>query len=153
MTRTGARAAIGLCCCMDPARFRIDGGQRPCSSIQRRKRFLGFAAAVLLALLQQAPAAAADERIEGAVLETTLTHCEATKRGGCSGTLTLQGNVGGKIQTLAIKVPLGTPISRGCETVPLHGLKGKTVIITEVIESSARVARAIEVLEKADSAC
>jgi hypothetical protein len=95
-------------------------------------------------LLQLAPAALADERIEGIVRDTVVTHCDATRRGGCAGTLTLERRVEGRMETLTINVPLGTPISRAGERVLLHALEGVSVIVTQ---TSGRVARAIQVAE------
>jgi hypothetical protein len=113
-------------------------------------QILRVAVALLLALVRYGWAVAADERVRGTVLETTTSYCEPTKRGGCSGTLTLQGDQDGKLEMLVIKVPLGIPISRGCDAVLLHRLTGKEVIITEGAETPARVARSIEVVDKDD---
>lgn len=104
-------------------------------------------ASAISALLPLALAAPADERIEGIVRGTVVTHCDATRRGGCAGTLTLERNTGGKMETLTIRVPLGTPISRAGEHVLLHTLEGKTVIVTQIADRDARVARAIQVAE------
>jgi hypothetical protein len=94
-----------------------------------------------------AAAALADERIEGIVRDAVVTHCDATRRGACAGTLTLERRAGGRTETLTIEVPLGTPISRESERVLLHKLEGKTVIVTQTAGRGARVARAIQVEE------
>lgn len=104
-------------------------------------------ASAISALLPLALAAPADERIEGIVRGTVVTHCDATRRGGCAGTLTLERNTGGTMENLTINVPLGTPISRGGERVLLHALEGQTVIVTQINERGGRVARAIQVAE------
>jgi hypothetical protein len=93
-----------------------------------------------------AQAARAEERIEGIVRDAVVTHCDATRRGGCAGTLTLERRAGGRAETLTIEVPLGTPISREGERVLLHKLEGKTVIVTQIAGRGARVARAIQLL-------
>lgn len=108
-------------------------------------------AIAVAALLPLAAAADAEERIEGIVRDTVVTHCDATRRGGCAGTLTLERHAGGRRNSLIIKVPLGTPISRGEERVLLHALQGHAVIVTQISEGSGRVARAIQVAEPPDA--
>lgn len=105
---------------------------------------LSLAVALLLAL---APAAVAEERIEGIVRDTVVTHCDATRRGGCAGTLTLEREAGGRAETLEFNVPVGTPISRAGEHVLLHTLEGMRVVVTQTMSRGARVARAIQVDE------
>ena len=90
--------------------------------------------------------AIADERIEGVVRRTVVTHCDATRRGGCAGTLTLERRAGDPAAILIIKVPLGTPISRGLEHATLGSLEGQTVIVTTSADPGGRGARAIEVV-------
>lgn len=109
--------------------------------------------AVLAVLLQAAPLAHADERIRGTVIDTRVTYCESGRPSSCKGTLQLLRDAAGWRETLTIDVPLGTPISRGCQAVPLHRLGGQTVIVTEDAASGARVARAIEAVESTDGAC
>jgi hypothetical protein len=111
----------------------------------------GIQLAALLAILSLP--ARADERIEGAVIDTRVTYCEAGKGASCKGSLTLQRELRGQRETMTIEVPLGTPISRGCQAVPLHRLGGRTVIVTEDDGSGAPVAKAIEALDSADAAC
>lgn len=105
------------------------------------------ALSALAALAALAPSAFADERIEGIVRDTVVTHCDATKRGGCAGTLTLERRAGGRTETLTIIVPLGTPISRAGEHVLLHALEGMSVIVTQTTGRGGRVALAIQVEE------
>ena len=102
-------------------------------------------------LLQLALAALADERIEGIVRDAVVTHCDAPRRGGCAGTLTLERRADERIETLTINVPLGTPISRAGERVLLHALEGMSVIVTQTAGRGGRVARAIQVAETAHS--
>ncbi len=108
--------------------------------------------AIFFALVQHLPGALAEERIKGIVRGITVTHCDATIRGGCAGTLTMEQPADGKLVRLTIKVPLGTPISHGGETILLHMLQGHTVVVTQVAERGVRAALAIEVLEP-DLAC
>lgn len=99
-------------------------------------------------LLLHAPAGFSQEKIEGKVVGTKLTHCDMNvKVGGCAGTLKLERMAGDKLEELTINVPLGTPIKRGTETVYLPALRGKTVVVTQVTEKNERVARAIEQLK------
>ena len=90
-------------------------------------------AAALVLLLWSLPLsgrALADERIEGIVLRTKVTHCDVTKAGGCAGTLTLARPGAGKAEPLTLRVPLGTPISCAGERMYLHALQGKGVVVT-----------------------
>jgi hypothetical protein len=61
--------------------------------------------AALLFLTGHAVHALADQRVEAVVQETKVTHCDATKIGGCAGTLTLKRAGGGKGDSLAVRVP------------------------------------------------
>lgn len=104
-----------------------------------------LSATATLMLLVHAPAAFAQEKIEGKVVGTNLTSCDMNvKIGGCAGTMKLERKTGEKTEELSINVPLGTPITRGTETVYLPALRGKTVIVTQVMGKNERVAKAIE---------
>jgi hypothetical protein len=109
-----------------------------------RLEAIAFALMVSLALPLRSEA---DARIEGMVRDTVVTHCDASRQGGCAGTLRLERPSTGDIETVTIKVPLGTPISRGVETVLLHSLEGQRVLVTQVWDGGARVARAVEVAD------
>lgn len=99
-------------------------------------------------LFSQAPALLAQEKIEGKVVGTKLTHCDMNvKIGGCAGTMKLERKAGDKTEELTINVPPGTPIRKGTETVYLPALRGKTVIVTHAMEKNERVAKAIEQLK------
>lgn len=99
-----------------------------------------------LALALQTPAVFGQERIEGKVVRTKVTHCDMNvKSGGCAGTLTLERKANGKTEELTFNVPLGTPISRAGETAYLPALRGKAVTVTHVTEKNERVAKRIEV--------
>lgn len=101
-----------------------------------------------LGMLAHAPAGLSQEKIEGKVVGTKLTHCDMNvKVGGCAGTLKMERKAGDKMEELTINVPLGTPIKRGTETVYLPALRGKTVAVTQVMEKNERVAKAIEQLK------
>lgn len=109
------------------------------------RSLLPIAAAVLFS---HAPVLLAQERIEGKVVGTKLTHCDMNvKIGGCAGTMKLERKAGDKTEELTFNVPLGTPIRKGTETVYLPGLRGKTVMVTHVVEKNERVAKAIEQLK------
>ena len=109
-------------------------------------RFASWSAALLLVL--HAPLALAQEKIEGKVVGTKLTHCDMNvKIGGCAGTMKLERKAGDKTEELTFNVPLGTPIRKGTETVYLPALRGKTVSVTHAMEKNERVAKAIEQLK------
>ncbi|HEV8553208.1 MAG TPA: hypothetical protein VGR65_07465 [Casimicrobiaceae bacterium] len=118
--------------------------------MKNRKRSMESLARGVLSLLGaimllHAPAAFSQQRIEGKVVGTQLTHCAMDgKIGGCAGTLKLEHKTGDKTEELAFTVPLGTPITRGTEVVYLPALRGKTVVITQAVEKNERVAKAIE---------
>lgn len=100
----------------------------------------------LLTLLSHPQVAFAQERIEGKVVGTKLTHCDMNvKIGGCAGTLTMERKADGKSEEINVDVPLGTPITRGSETMYLPALRGKTAVVTHIMEKNARVAKSIEV--------
>lgn len=102
----------------------------------------------LWAGISPAPAQGTEARVEGIVRKTVVTHCDATRRGGCAGTLTLERQAGGKPEVLTVRVPLGTPISRSLEHATLGSLEGETVIVTYAADGSERVARAVQVAER-----
>lgn len=103
--------------------------------------------AAALILMFHAPAALAQETIEGKVVGTRLTHCDMNvKIGGCAGTMRLERRADDKTEELTFAVPLGTPIRKGSETVYLPALRGKTVAVRHAMEKNERVAKAIELL-------
>ncbi|HEX7073712.1 MAG TPA: hypothetical protein VF226_06680 [Hyphomicrobiaceae bacterium] len=109
-----------------------------------KKRVNGLMAAASLLLLVQTPAFS-EEKTEGKVVGTRLTHCDMNvKIGGCAGTMKLERTAGEKKEELSFNVPLGTPITRGSEAVYLPALRGRTVVVTHVTEKNERVAKAIE---------
>src|SRR5574341_2364153 len=106
-----------------------------------------LARVLFVTALLQPLALLADEKIEGVVRSVAVTHCDATRRGGCAGTLTLERRTGGMAEMLTIRVPLGTPISRGAERALLHTLEGQKGIVTQTTERGELIARAIQVAE------
>jgi len=105
----------------------------------RRRQFMN--AALAGALFALSWPALAQEKIEGKVLSTKLTAC-TFKPGGCEGTMVLETT---KPEQVTIKVPLGTMIQKGSETIYLPALRGRTVTVTHVNEKSEKIARAIDV--------
>lgn len=99
----------------------------------------------LLVTVALVPAALAQEKTEGKVVGTKVTMCQF-KPGGCEGTLSMETSMGGKVQEVTIKIPLGTMIKRGNEVVYLPTLRGKVVAVTHVTEHGEKVARSIEVM-------
>lgn len=113
----------------------------PANRMKKAALYLG-----VLTIAIQVPAALAQEKIEGKVVGTKLTHCYMNvKIGGCAGTLTMERKAGDKAEELRFNVPLGTPITRAGKTEYLPALRGKMVVITHVRENNERVAKAIEV--------
>ncbi len=103
--------------------------------------FIGAFPGLLVALA--APLVeAAEERIEGTVISTTLTACDF-KPGTCEGSLVLDTK--GKDGQVTVKVPKGTQIKKGNDHMLLPGLKGSQVTIAYVNDKGARVAKSIEV--------
>jgi len=105
----------------------------------RRRQFMNAAFAGTLFVLSWP--AVSQEKVEGKVLSTKLTAC-TFKPGGCEGTMVLET---AKPEQLTIKVPLGTMIRKGSETVYLPALRGRTVSVTHVTEKAEKIARAIDV--------
>ncbi len=85
---------------------------------------------------------AAEERIEGTVISTTLTACDF-KPGTCEGALILDTK--GKDEQVTVNVPKGTQIKKGNDHIFLPGLKGNQVAIAYVNDKGVRVAKSIEV--------
>ncbi len=111
----------------------------------KRAVYFGLLAMALHTALHT-PAAIAQEKIEGKVVGTKLTHCAMDgKIGGCAGTLTLQRSRDGRNEEVTFDVPLGTPITQGRDVVYLPALRGKTVVVTHTVNKTERVAKAIEV--------
>jgi len=89
--------------------------------------FARIALATALALTF-AQGVSAQDKIEGKVLSTTLTHCDF-KPGGCAGHLVLETTHAGKPTQMTVQVPLGTTIKKGNETAYLPTLNGSAVVI------------------------
>lgn len=98
------------------------------------------ATALALALIQ---GVSAQDRLEGKVLGTTLTHCDF-KPGGCAGNLVLEATQAGKAAQVTVQVPLGIMIRRGNETAYLPTLQGSTVVIVLDPSKDERTAKSIE---------
>ena len=105
----------------------------------RRRLFLTAAFAGMLSALSWT--VQAQEKIEGKVLSTKLTAC-TFKPGGCEGTMVLET---AKSEQVTIKVPLGTLIQKGNETVYLPALRGRVVSVTHVTAKGETIARSIDV--------
>lgn len=101
---------------------------------------IALAAALALTFAQTA---AAQDRIEGKVVGTTLTHCDF-KPGGCAGHLVLETTEAGKAAQVTVQVPLGTMIRRGTETAYLPTLNGTRVVILLDPAKADRTAKSIE---------
>ncbi len=103
---------------------------------------LGVAVAALVVGVVSPALVAAQDRIEGTVISTTLTSCEF-KPGTCEGSLVLDTK--GKDGQVTVKVPKGTPITKGHDHVFLPSLKGRRVAIAYANDGGQKVARSIEV--------
>lgn len=87
----------------------------------------------------------AQERIQGKVVSTELTHCDF-KPGSCAGNLTLE-RAGQATNPLTVEVPLGTTIRSGSEHVYLPALKGRTVSIDLITTNGQKAVSSIDVVE------
>ena len=96
------------------------------------------------------PRSGDERRIEGTVLDARATYCEPKKSDGCTGSVRLGRAEGAARETLEIRVPLGTPISAGCEVLSLGELPGRQVIVTEVEQGRSRIALAISAADAAE---
>lgn len=83
-----------------------------------------------------------EERVHGTVVATAARYCEPKKAQGCTGTLTLDT----RNDRRTIRIPLGTPITEGCEPLAFGDLPGRDVVVTEVDEPSGPVAKAVSAL-------
>lgn len=99
----------------------------------------------LLTVFVAAPAAMAQQTIEGTVASTKLTACDP-KPGGCEGSLVLEPK-GAPSGPVTIKVVKGTMITRGGKHLFLPGTNGRLVVITYVEERGEKIAKSIEVKE------
>jgi hypothetical protein len=113
--------------------------------VNRRSAFVvpAFVFVLSLTLWATLPRGGGDKRITGTVLEAKATYCEPKKADGCTGELKLGRAGDGE---LSIKVPLGTPISSGCETLSLGELPGRRVVVTEANDARGPIALAISTL-------
>ncbi len=80
-----------------------------------------------------------EERVHGTVVAAAARYCEPTRAQGCTGTLTL--DVQNHRRT--IRIPLGTPITEGCEPLAFGELPGRDVVVTEIDQPSGPVAKAV----------
>lgn len=80
-----------------------------------------------------------EERVDGTVIAANATYCEPKKADGCTGSITLASGE----STRTIRVPLGTPISAGCEVLSLGELPGRAVTVTQIDAADGPVAKAI----------
>jgi hypothetical protein len=101
---------------------------------------IAVATTLLLALPH---ASSAQDKLEGQVLSTTLTHCDL-KPGGCAGHLVLETTEAGKAAQVTVQVPLGTMIRRGNDTAYLPTLNGSRVMIVLDPSRAERTAKTIE---------
>lgn len=110
---------------------------------QQMRRPLMTAFSALLSVLVVAPAALAQQTIEGTVASAKLTACEP-KPGGCEGTLVLEpkGVTSGPV---TIKVVKGTQITEGSKHLFLPGTNRRQVAITYVEDKGEKLAKSIEV--------
>ena len=84
-----------------------------------------------------------EQRVHGTVVAAAARYCEPKKTQGCSGTLTLDA----RAERRTIRIPLGTPITAGCEPLAFGELPGRDVVVTEVDGPSGPVAKAISALD------
>jgi len=102
-------------------------------------------AVVATLLVVDSTSTLAQERLQGKVVATKLTHCDF-KPGGCAGTLTLEVAARGQGMQSTIDVPLGTVIRKGSETVYLPALRGRDITVVLASHQGALVAKSIDVV-------
>jgi hypothetical protein len=102
-----------------------------------------FVLVVSITLWAALPRSGDERRIAGKVIDARATYCEPKKADGCTGEVTL-GRANG--ESLRIRVPLGTPISSGCDVLSLGELPGRRVVVTETNDGHGPVALAISTL-------
>ena len=86
-----------------------------------------------------------EQRVHGTVVAAAARYCEPKKAQGCTGTLTLDS----RSERRTIHIPLGTPITAGCEPLAFGELPGRDVVVTEIDEPSGPVAKAISTVDAA----
>lgn len=96
-----------------------------------------------LTLWETLPRKGDEKRIDGTVIAAKPTYCEPTKAAGCTGKIVLDARMRRASEALTIEVPLGTPISVGCEALSWGELPGRRVVVTAVDEGRGPVALAI----------
>ena len=111
--------------------------------MRRLAFFVPVAILVLSLTLWSALPPVEEKRVHGTVIDAKATYCEPKKEDGCTGTLTLAARDGRREETLTVKVPLGTPISNGCDALSFGELEGRRVTVTEVEAPTGPVARAV----------
>ena len=106
-----------------------------------------FLSALVLTTAAAPTVSVADEKIEGNVVQATLTLCHPRPTGGgCEGTLTLETKAGGSAQQVAIKVIEDTIIRKGQDYLYLPQTQGNSVVITYVAQKGEKVAKSIDVV-------
>lgn len=110
---------------------------------QPMRRPLIAVVSALLTVLVVAPAALAQQTIEGTVASAKLTACDP-KPGGCEGSLVLEPK-GAASGPVTIKVVKGTQITEGNKHLFLLGTNRRSVAITYVEDKGEKVAKSIEV--------
>jgi hypothetical protein len=83
-----------------------------------------------------------EQLVHGTVVAAAARYCEPKKAQGCTGTMTLDT----RNHRRTIRIPLGTPITEGCEPLAFGDLPGRDVVVTEVDEPGGPVAKAIAAL-------
>jgi hypothetical protein len=86
------------------------------------------------------PTTGNEERVAGTVVAARATYCEPKKQDGCTGTLVLDTAAE---SARKVRIPLGTPISDGCEVLSFGELEGRQVVVTEVDEPGGPIALAV----------
>lgn len=108
----------------------------------RRAIDMGLGLAGIALFLLGAPAAFAEERLEGQVVKTHLTACSTVpgKVGTCEGTLEVEPQTGERV---TVQITRDTVLKKGEEKAFLFQLEGSSAAVAYVTEGDQRVATSV----------
>lgn len=106
---------------------------------------IGLGLVGMALFLLGAPAAVAEERLEGQVVKTHLTACSTVpgKVGTCEGTLELEHRVGERPERMTVQITRDTVLKKGEQKAFLFQLEGSSAAVAYVTEGDQRVATSV----------